>query len=92
MLHKAVPTAAWADSFAGDTGWSYQIRYSTASFCVLTANLCYQLGEDAGNIGKNNVGASIVYNTIATTHSAYIANVLMSAPGHVRVSAVAPRR
>ncbi|PDT90960.1 leukotoxin LktA family filamentous adhesin [Bradyrhizobium sp. Y36] len=38
--------------------------------------------------GKNNVGASIVYNTVATTHSAYIANVLMSAPGNVRVSAV----
>lgn len=40
--------------------------------------------------GKNNVGASIVYNTIATTHSAYIANVLMSAGsnGNVSVSAV----
>ena len=31
---------------------------------------------------------SPVYNTIATTRSAYIANVLMSAPGKVRVSAV----
>lgn len=40
--------------------------------------------------GKNNVGASIVYNTIATTHSAYIANVLMTAGsnGNVSVSAV----
>ena len=35
----------------------------------------------AGTIqaGKNNVGASMVYDTIATTHSAYIANVLMTA-------------
>lgn len=40
--------------------------------------------------GKNNVGASIVYNAIATTHSAYIANVLMTAGsnGNVSVSAV----
>lgn len=47
----------------------------------------------AGTIqaGKNNVGASLVYDTIATTHSAYIANVLLTAPGgnsSVRVSAV----
>lgn len=40
--------------------------------------------------GKNNVGASIVYDTIATTHSAYIANVLLTAGvnGNVSVSAV----
>ncbi|SEM47998.1 leukotoxin LktA family filamentous adhesin [Bradyrhizobium sp. OK095] len=40
--------------------------------------------------GKNNVGASIIYDTIATTHSAYIANVLMTAGnnGNVSVSAV----
>ncbi|MCK1389328.1 leukotoxin LktA family filamentous adhesin [Bradyrhizobium sp. 1] len=46
----------------------------------------------AGTIqaGKNNVGASIVYNTIATTHSAYIANVLLTAGvnGNVNVSAL----
>ncbi len=46
----------------------------------------------AGTIqaGKNNVGASLIYNTIATTHSAYIANVLMTAAtanGDVSVSA-----
>jgi hypothetical protein len=44
----------------------------------------------AGTIqaGKNNVGASMVYDTIATTHSAYIANVRMSAIGSVSVNAV----
>ncbi|MCK1400726.1 leukotoxin LktA family filamentous adhesin [Bradyrhizobium sp. 4] len=44
----------------------------------------------AGTIqaGKNNVGASMVYDTIATTHSAYIANVRMSALGTVSVNAV----
>ncbi|WP_426609924.1 leukotoxin LktA family filamentous adhesin [Bradyrhizobium sp. McL0616] len=36
--------------------------------------------------GKNNVGASILYDTIATTHSAYIANVLLT--GRVNVSAI----
>lgn len=61
VLHKAVPTAAWTDSFAGDTGWSNQIRYATPSFGGLTANLSYQLGEDAGNIGKNNIGANLLY-------------------------------
>ncbi|MGY4507986.1 leukotoxin LktA family filamentous adhesin [Bradyrhizobium sp. USDA 3650] len=38
--------------------------------------------------GKNNVGASMVYDTIATTHSAYIANVRMSTIGSVSVNAV----
>jgi hypothetical protein len=44
----------------------------------------------AGTIqaGKNNVGASMVYDTIATTHSAYIANVRMSTLGSVSVNAV----
>ncbi|MGY3466309.1 hypothetical protein ACVW0I_003180 [Bradyrhizobium sp. LM6.11] len=44
----------------------------------------------AGTIqaGKNNVGASMVYDTIATTHSAYIANVRMSTLGSVSVSAL----
>ncbi|MBR0971143.1 leukotoxin LktA family filamentous adhesin [Bradyrhizobium japonicum] len=44
----------------------------------------------AGTIqaGKNNVGASMVYDTIATTHWAYIANVRMSALGSVSVNAV----
>ncbi|AMA57372.1 leukotoxin LktA family filamentous adhesin [Bradyrhizobium sp. CCGE-LA001] len=78
---------------AGGTGGQNCIDFSAAA-----------LNDGAGNgpgasivsvagliqAGKNNVGASIVYNTIATTHSAYIANVLMSAGsnGNVSVSAV----
>ncbi|MBR1212048.1 leukotoxin LktA family filamentous adhesin [Bradyrhizobium sp. JYMT SZCCT0180] len=39
-------------------------------------------------VGKNNVGASIVYDDIATTHSAYIAGVLLtSSSGSVSVTA-----
>ncbi|MCD9105786.1 leukotoxin LktA family filamentous adhesin [Bradyrhizobium japonicum] len=78
---------------AGGTGGQNCIDFSAAA-----------LNDGAGNgpgasivsvagliqAGKNNVGASIVYNTIATTHSAYIANVLMTAGsnGNVSVSAV----
>jgi filamentous hemagglutinin family protein len=36
---------------------------------------------------KNDIGASLVYDTIATTHSAYIANVQMTTAGRVNVTA-----
>ncbi|MCS3760549.1 leukotoxin LktA family filamentous adhesin [Bradyrhizobium centrosematis] len=76
---------------AGGTGGQNCIDFSAAALNDGTGN-----GPGASIIsvagliqaGKNNVGASIVYDTIATTHSAYIANVLISAPGNVRVSAV----
>ncbi len=51
----------FASSVAGDTGWSNQIKYTTPSFGGLTANLHYQFGEAAGNNGKNNVGANLLY-------------------------------
>ncbi|AWM00458.1 leukotoxin LktA family filamentous adhesin [Bradyrhizobium amphicarpaeae] len=78
---------------AGGTGGQNCIDFSAAA-----------LNDGAGNgpgasiisvagmiqAGKNNVGASLVYDTIATTHSAYIANVLLTAGvnGNVSVSAV----
>ncbi|MBR0906203.1 leukotoxin LktA family filamentous adhesin [Bradyrhizobium liaoningense] len=78
---------------AGGTGGQNCIDFGAAALNGGTGN-----GPGASVIsvagliqaGKNNVGASIVYNTIATTHSAYIANVLMSAGsnGNVSVSAV----
>lgn len=78
---------------AGGTGGQNCIDFGAAALNDGTGN-----GPGASIIsvagliqaGKNNVGASIVYNTIATTHSAYIANVLMSAGsnGNVSVSAV----
>ncbi|WP_166817229.1 leukotoxin LktA family filamentous adhesin [Bradyrhizobium sp. 1(2017)] len=78
---------------AGGTGGQNCIDFGAAALNGGTGN-----GPGASIIsvagliqaGKNNVGASIVYNTIATTHSAYIANVLMSAGsnGNVSVSAV----
>ncbi|MDD1526699.1 leukotoxin LktA family filamentous adhesin [Bradyrhizobium sp. WBOS7] len=78
---------------AGGTGGQNCIDFGAAALNDGTGN-----GPGASIIsvagliqaGKNNVGASIVYNTIATTHSASIANVLMSAGsnGNVSVSAV----
>ncbi|WP_298241882.1 leukotoxin LktA family filamentous adhesin [uncultured Bradyrhizobium sp.] len=76
---------------AGGTGGQNCIDFSAAALNDGTGNgPGASIVSVAGLIqaGKNNVGASIVYNTVATTHSAYIANVLMSAPGNVRVSAV----
>ena len=61
VLHKAVSTAAWANSFAGDTGWSNAIRYTTPSFAGLTANIYYQPGEAAAEAGKKNVGGNVLY-------------------------------
>lgn len=61
VLHKAVSTNAWTNSFAGDTGWSNAIRYTTPSFGGLTANVYYQLGEQVGGTGKNNVGGNLLF-------------------------------
>jgi predicted porin len=61
ILHKAVPTTGWASTFAGDTGWSNSIRYTTPSFGGLTANLYYQPGEVAAAAGKKNVGGNVLY-------------------------------
>ena len=60
VLHKAVSTNAWTNSFAGDTGWSNAIRYTTPSFGGLTANVYYQLGEQAGGSNKN-IGGNVLY-------------------------------
>ncbi|PJG56131.1 leukotoxin LktA family filamentous adhesin [Bradyrhizobium forestalis] len=76
---------------AGGTGGQNCIDFGAAALNGGTGNgPGASIVSVAGLIqaGKNNVGASIVYDTIATTHSAYIANVLMSAPGNVSVSAV----
>ncbi|HJV50621.1 MAG TPA: porin [Noviherbaspirillum sp.] len=61
VLQHQVPSAGFASSIAGDTGWSNQIKYTTPSFGGLSANLHYQFGEAAGNNGKNNVGANVLY-------------------------------
>ncbi|WP_420477289.1 porin [Noviherbaspirillum sp. ST9] len=64
ILHADVPlfnASGWTNSVAGDTGWSNSIRYTTPDFGGLKANLHYQLGEQAGNNGVNNIGANALY-------------------------------
>lgn len=67
ILHADVPVldqtfaTRWTSSIAGDTGWSNSIRYTTPDFGGLKANLHYQLGEQAGNNGVNNIGANALY-------------------------------
>ena len=61
VLHNAVSTNAWTNTFAGDTGWSNAIRYTTPSFGGLTGNVYYQLGEQVGGGGKNNIGGNVLY-------------------------------
>ncbi|QDP25202.1 leukotoxin LktA family filamentous adhesin [Bradyrhizobium cosmicum] len=78
---------------AGGTGGQNCIDFSAAALNDGAANgPGASIISVAGTIqaGKNNVGASLVYDTIATTHSAYIANVLLTAGvnGNVSVSAV----
>jgi predicted porin len=54
--------ARWgSSSIAGDTGWSNQVKYTTPTIGGVTANLHYQFGEQAGNSGKKNVGANVMY-------------------------------
>ncbi|MCP3390837.1 leukotoxin LktA family filamentous adhesin [Bradyrhizobium sp. CCGB12] len=78
---------------AGGTGGQNCVDFSAAALNDGVANgPGASIVSVAGTIqaGKNNVGASLIYNTIATTHSAYIANVLMAAAtsnGNVSVSA-----
>ena len=60
VLHNAVSTNAWTNTFAGDTGWSNAIRYTTPSFGGLTANVYYQLGEQTGSSNKN-IGGNVLY-------------------------------
>jgi predicted porin len=61
LLQMNVGSTNFPSAVAGDTGWSNSIRYSTPSFGGLTANLHYQLGERAGDTGKNNIGANVLY-------------------------------
>jgi predicted porin len=60
VLHKAVSTNSWTNTFAGDTGWSNAIRYTTPSLGGLTANVYYQLGEQTGGSNRN-IGGNVLY-------------------------------
>ena len=50
----------WRATTPSDTGWSNEILYTTPSFGGLTANLHYQLGEQASG-SKHNAGFNLLY-------------------------------
>lgn len=83
ILHFNVPLfngTGWSSSLAGDTGWSNQIKYTTPNFGGLTANLQYQFGEAAGDTGKNNVGANLLYFRGPLSLSAFYQNTDVNNP------------
>jgi predicted porin len=100
VLHMQVPlfnATGFANSIAGDTGWSNQILYTTPSFGGLTANVHYQLGEVAGNGGKKNVGLNLLYfsgplSLTAFYHNVKVNNPLDTVAGPSVVSAVGALR
>jgi predicted porin len=61
LVQMNIGAGGFGNSVVGDTGWSNSIRYTTLSYGGLSANLHYQLGEVAGNNGKHNAGANLLY-------------------------------
>lgn len=70
----------WAPTTAGDTGWSNEIMYVTPNMGGLTASLFYQFGEQAGNGGKNNVGANAMYGSGPLTLGVYVQRIAVNNP------------
>lgn len=70
----------WAPTTAGDTGWSNEIMYVTPNLRGLTASLFYQFGEQAGNGGKNNIGANAMYARGPLTLGAYVQRIAVNNP------------
>lgn len=66
VLHVYTPSGnfgarTWPQANAADSGWSNEIIYTTPKFGGLQANLHYQFGEVAGQTGKKNIGANVLY-------------------------------
>ncbi|MEB0140784.1 MULTISPECIES: porin [unclassified Undibacterium] len=85
VLHTYVPSGnfaarTWANSAAGDSGWSNEIIYSTPNFSGLSANFHYQFGEKAGDSGSNNVGVNALYFNGPLALTAYYHQVKVSNP------------
>ncbi|MNR90981.1 Outer membrane porin protein 32 precursor [compost metagenome] len=83
MLHTDVPlfnASGWSNSVAGDTGWSNEIIYTTPNIGGLKANFHYQFGEVAGQNGKNNVGANLLYSNGPLGLTAYYQRMQVNNP------------
>jgi predicted porin len=90
LLQMNIPNTGWTNAVASDTGWSNSIRYTTPSFGGLTANLHYQLGERAGDNGKNNIGANVLYFGGPLALTAFYHKVEVNNPTDVPLNNVQP--
>lgn len=84
-LHTQTPSGryrsqAWSPTVAGDTGWSNEIMYVTPKLGGFTTSLFFQLGEQAGNSGKNNYGANTMYEKGPVSFGAYYQSVKVNNP------------
>jgi predicted porin len=64
VLHNNVGLfngTGWTQTTPSDTGWSNEVIYTSPSFGGLTANVHYQLGEQANDGGKHNHGLNLLY-------------------------------
>lgn len=85
LVHTQTPAGAyasqrWVATVAGDTGWSNEIVYTTPDIGGLVVNLFVQLGEQAGNSGKNNLGANAMYKRGPLSLGAYVQRVRVNNP------------
>lgn len=100
LLHTQTSNGAyrgqkWAATVAGDTGWSNEIMYVTPTMRGWTGSLFLQLGEQAGNGSKNNLGANAMYQGGPLTLGAYfqsvkVGNPVDTTPGDSRVFSFRP--
>lgn len=101
VLHMNVPLfngTGWAKTTPADTGWSNQVTYSSPKMGGLSANLHYQLGEQASNSpnkGARNVGFNALYfnGPLALTafyERAQVENPGTNLPFTVKVAGVTP--
>ncbi len=84
-LHTQTPSGsyrgqAWSPTVSGDTGWSNEIMYVMPKLGGFTTSLFLQLGEQAGNSGKNNYGANTMYESGPLSFGAYFQSVKVNNP------------
>ncbi|MFJ7567389.1 porin [Herminiimonas sp. NPDC097707] len=84
-LHTQTPSGsyrgqAWSPTVSGDTGWSNEIMYVLPKLGGFTTSLFLQLGEQAGNSGKNNYGANTMYESGPLSFGAYFQSVKVNNP------------
>jgi len=85
LVHTQTPAGAyasqrWVATVAGDTGWSNEIVYTTPDLGGLVVNLFAQLGEQAGNASKNNLGANLMFKNGPLALGAYVQRVRVNNP------------